>query len=118
MPIQIATTGDLENAQLIVLAEARYSEEHNWPTTNLVEKHRLSKGQKQLTLPKVGRMTANALVDGVDMVDSEDIGMTTVDLTTAEVGLKVILSDKLTMQANDVVLRMVGKQMGDGMGRK
>lgn len=118
MPTQTATTGDLENAQRIALAAARYSEEHNWPSANLIEHFTLAKGEKQLTIPKVARMTASDLIDGVDMTDSEDIGMTTVDLTTAEVGLKVILTDKLITQANDEVMGMVGRQMGDGMGRK
>jgi len=118
MPTQIATTGDLENAQRIILAEARYSEEHSHPCINLISHYQLGQGEKQLTIPKVARMTANDLVDGVDMVDSEDIGMTTVDLTTAEVGLKVILSDKLIRQANDAVKSVVGRQMGQGMARK
>lgn len=118
MPTQIATTGDLENAQRIILAEARYSEEHSHPCMNLFDHYRLAQGEKTMTIPKVARMTANDLVDGVDMVDSEDIGMTTVDLTTAEVGLKVVLSDKLLRQANDNIKAVVGRQMGDGMGRK
>lgn len=118
MPVQIATTGDLENAQRIILAEARYSNEHSHPCRNLIANYTLGQGEKTMTIPKVARMTADDLIDGVDMVISKDIGMTTVDLTTAEVGLKVILTDKLTMQANDNVKRVVGRQMGDGMSRK
>src|SRR3990167_2719163 len=118
MPVQVATTGDLENAQRIMLSMARYTEEHNAPCANLIEGFRLAQGEKQVTVPKVGQMTANDLTDGVDMIDSEDIGMTTTDLTSAEVGLKVILTDKLIRQANDKVMQMVGRQMGDGMARK
>ena len=118
MPLQIPTSGELENAQRILLVETRYSEEHSHPMINLVDHFRLSQGEKTLTVPKVGRMTASDLVVGVDMVDSEDIGMTTVDLTTAEVGLKVILADKLVRQANDRIMAVVGRQMGDGMSRK
>jgi len=79
---------------------------------------KLAKGEKQITVPKVGRMTAADLVDGIDMVDTEDIGMTTTDLTTSEVGMKVILTKKMLRQENEDVFRMVGRQMGDGMGRK
>ena len=118
MPIQTATTGDLENAQRIALAEARYSEEHNWPTANIIDHFVLRKGEKQLTVPKVARMTAQDVQDGVDLVDSEDIGMTTTDLTTGRIALKVILTDTLIMQQNDDVMQMVGKQMGDATGRK
>ena len=55
----------------------------------------LGKGEKSVTVPKVGQMTAASLTDGIDLVDSQDIGMTTTSLTTGEVGLKVILTDKL-----------------------
>lgn len=78
----------------------------------------LSKGEKSITVPKVGQMTASSLTDGVDMVDSQDIGMTTTSLTTGEVGLKVILTDKLVRQENEDAFRIVGKQMGDAVGRK
>ena len=88
------------------------------PTANLVEKFTLGKGNKQLTIPKVGQMEADNLVDGVDMISSEEIGLTTTDLTTGEVGLKVILTYKLINQFNEDVFRMVGRQMGDAMARK
>ncbi|KKN48585.1 hypothetical protein LCGC14_0651300 [marine sediment metagenome] len=118
MPIQSATTGNLENAQRIAIAEARFTEEHNMPVAAVVEHMTLKQGEKQVTVPKVAQMNASDLVDGEDMVDSEDIGMTTTDLTTAEVGLKVILTDKLLRQENESVFRIVGRQMGDAMARK
>lgn len=118
MAVQTATTGNLENAQNIIIAQSRYTAEHNMPTANLVEHFKLPKGNKQLTVPKVGQMTASNLVDGIDIVSSEDIGLTTTDLTTAEVGLKVILTYKLINQFNEDVFRMIGRQMGDAMARK
>jgi len=118
MAIQTATTGNLENAQRIAIAEARYTTEHNAPCAALIEHMTLKKGEKQVTVPKVGQMSASDLEDGVDLVDTEDIGMTTTDLTTGEVGLKVILTDKLLRQENEDVFRMVGRQMGDAMARK
>lgn len=118
MAIQTATTGQLENAQRIAIAQTRYTAEHSAPMTALVEHFSLAQGEKTVTVPKVGQMTASDLTDGVDLVDSEDIGMTTVDLTTSEVGLKVILTDKLVRQQNEDVFRVVGRQMGDAMARK
>ena len=115
---QTATTGNLENAQRIILAAARYTEEHNAPAMALIESFTLPKGAKQVTVPKVGQMSMSDLVDGQDIVDEEEIGMTTVDLTAAEVGAKVILTDKLIRQAADNVMSMVGRQLGDGMARK
>ena len=118
MPTQTATTGQLENAQRIAISQARYTAEHNAPMLGLVERFGLKQGEKTITVPKVGQMTAAALSDGVDLVSSENIGMTTTDLTTAEVGLKVIITDKLARQENEDVFKIVGKQAGDAVARK
>jgi hypothetical protein len=115
---QAATTGNLENAQRIILAAARYTEEHNAPALALIEQFKLPKGAKQVTVPKVGQMTMSDLVDGQDIIDEEDIGMTTVDLTASEVGAKIVVTDKLVKQSADNVMSMIGRQLGDGMARK
>ena len=115
---QTATTGSLENAQRIIISTARYTEEHNAPAMNLIEKFTLGKGNKQVTVPKVGQMSMSDLVDGLDIVDEESIGMTTVDLTASEVGAKVILTDKLVRQSAANVFSIIGRQLGDGMARK
>jgi len=115
---QTSTTGNLQNMSRIMLAAARYTEEHNAPMVGLIEKFNLGKGEFQLTIPKVGQMDAEDLVEGVDMVDSEDIDVSTVTATTAEVGLKVIITDTLVQQNNEDVFRIIGRQMGDAMARK
>jgi len=115
---QTATTGNLENASKIIIAAARYTEEHNAPAMALIESFSLPKGAKQVTVPKVGQMTVSDLTDGVDIVDEEEIGMTTVDLTASEVGAKVILTDKLVKEQQDNVFSMIGRQLGDAMARK
>ena len=115
---QTATTGNLENAQKIIINAARYTEEHNAPALALIEKFNLPSGAKQVTVPKVGQMSMSDLVDGQDIVDEEEIGMTTVDLTASEVGAKVILTDKLVRQSAPNVFSIIGRQLGDGMARK
>jgi len=115
---QTATTGNLENAQRIIIAASRYTEEHNAPAMALIESFNLEKGAKQVTVPKVGQMTISDLTDGQDIVDEEDIGMSTVDLTASEVGAKVILTDKLVRQSSENVFSIIGRQLGDGMARK
>ena len=115
---QTATSGNLESAQKIIISTARYTEEHNAPALALIEQFSLPKGAKQVTVPKVQQMSMSDLVDGQDIVDEEDIGMTTVDLTASEVGAKVILTDKLVRQMAENVFSMIGRQLGDGMARK
>ena len=115
---QTATTGNLENAQKTIIAAARYTEEHNAPAMALIEKFTLGKGEKTVTVPKVGQMTMSDLVDGQDIIDEEEIGMTTIDLTASEVGAKIILTDKLVKQSSPNVMAIIGRQLGDGMARK
>ena len=115
---QTATTGNLENAQRIIISSARYTEEHNAPALALIEQFTLPKGAKQITVPKVDQMTMSDLTDGQDIVDEEEFGMTTVDLTASEVGAKVILTDKLVRQSAPNVFSIIGRQLGDGMARK
>ena len=115
---QTATTGNLESASKIIIAAARYTEEHNAPALALIESFSLPKGAKQVTVPKVGQMTVSDLTDGIDIVDEEEIGMTTVDLTANEVGAKVILTDKLVREQQNNVFTIIGKQLGDAMARK
>jgi len=62
-------------------------------------------------------MTAVRLTEGVDLVNTENIGMTTNDVSPTEAGLKVIITDKLARQENESVFSMVGQQMGQAMGR-
>ena len=115
---QTATTGNLENAQKIIINAARYTEEHNAPALALIEKFNLPSGAKQVTVPKEGQMSMSDLIDGQDIIDEEEIGMTTVDLTASEVGAKVILTDKLVRQSAPNVMSIIGRQLGDGMARK
>jgi len=118
MATQTSTSGNLQNMSRIMLASARYTEEHNAPMVGLIEKFTLGKGEYQLTIPKVAQMDAEDLVEGRDMVDSEDIDVSTVTATTAEVGLKVIITDTLLQQNNEDVYKIIGRQMGDAMARK
>jgi len=118
MAVQTSGTGNLQNMSRIMLASARYTEEHNAPMVGLIEKFNLGKGEYQLTIPKVAQMTAEDLAEGQDMIDSEDIDVSTVTATTAEVGLKVIITDTLLQQNNEDVFKIIGRQMGDAMARK
>ena len=115
---QTATTGNLESAQRTIIATARYTEEHNAPAMALIESMNLPKGASTITVPKVGQMSMDDLVDGVDIIDEEEIGMTTIDLTASEVGAKIILTDKLVRQMAQNVFAIIGRQLGDGMARK
>jgi hypothetical protein len=92
--------------------------EANAPCIHLIDRFTLPKGSKTYRFPKVGQATFAALADGVDMVDSQAIGLTYVDASPSEVGAKFILTDKLVRQASDEAFNIIGRQLGDGMARK
>ena len=117
MAIQTASTAELDEAQNRIIAQTLFTEEFSRPTTNLVQQFTLGQGQATLGIPKVGQMNAAKLIDGVDMTDSQDIGMVVNDHVTVEAGLKVIVTDKLVRQLNESVFAMVGETMGQAMGR-
>ncbi len=117
MSIQTASTTELDEAQRKIIAKTLVTEESGRPSTNLVQPFTLAQGEKTLSVPKVGTMDAAKLIDGVDMVDSQDIGMVVNDFSPVEAGLKVIVTDKLVRQLNESVFGMVGEQMGQAMSR-
>ena len=118
MSTQTASTAELDEAQRTIIAKARFTQEHIAPMMQLCEHFTLPKGASQLSIPLVSQMAAADLTDGVDMVDTEDIGMTVDQIDTEEVGLKVILTDKLVRQLNESVWAIVGTQVGNAMARK
>ena len=118
MATQTATTGNLEHAQNIVIAQCLIATEHNQPCVNLVNRFRLGKGEKSLTVPRVGQVDAQNLTDGVDLVTTADIGLDYETASPDEVGLKFILTDKLVRQFNEDVFKLIGTQMGNAMARK
>jgi len=114
-----ATTSDLEYMQRTVIASARYTREHSVLMAGLTEKFELGAGESTITLPKMGAMgDAEDLVDGIDMTTSQQLENTYTDLTTAEIGIKTIVTDKLVRQMNDSVFKMCGRLLGDSMKRK
>jgi len=117
LSIQIASTVDLVTAQRVIIANTLFTEEHSRPTSNIVSQFTLGQGEKSLVVPKVATMSAAKLTDGVDMTDSQNIGMTTNTVSPVEAGLKVIVTDKLVRQLNESVFTIIGQQMGEAMGR-
>ncbi|KKN07491.1 hypothetical protein LCGC14_1066300 [marine sediment metagenome] len=117
MSIQVASTVDLITAQRVIIANTLFTEEYSRPTSNIVSQFTLGQGEKSLVIPKVGQMSAAKLTDGVDMTDSQDIGMSTNTVSPVEAGLKVIVTDKLVRQLNESVFTIIGQQMGQAMGR-
>jgi hypothetical protein len=115
---QTSTTGNLEKASREMISSLRFTAEFNAPVYGAVTKFTLAKGEDTGIFPKVGQMSMSSLNEGEDIVDEEDIGMTTVSITPGEVGAKVILTDKLLRQNIATSFQTIGRQLGDAMKRK
>lgn len=117
--VETATTGNLAQAQNTIIREARYTQEANSPSWQLIEKVRLPKGASTVRVPKVGQFTVADLVDGTTISTEQSINMTLVDLTATERGAKIVITDKLARQHGSTdIFRMIGKQFGDAAARK
>jgi len=112
------TTG-LTNARNTIVREARFTQEANTPSWQLIEKVQLPRGAGTVRMPKVGSFEISDLTDGVDMTDEQSINMTNVDLAATERGAKIVITDKAARENGTTDLfRLVGKQFGDAGARK
>jgi len=102
-----------------IVKSARYTQEANSPSWQLVEKVALPRGASTVRWPKFGTFTISDLIDGQDMVNEQTLGMTFVDLTATERGAKIIITDKLAREWGTTdVFSVIGRQFGNAAARK
>ena len=118
MTTQTSTTGNLANASRELITAARFAEEHNTPSKQLVSKFTLPKGHDTGVFPHFGRMQVDNLTEGEEIVEAQDLGMTSVSASPSEVGGKVIMTDLLLRRNVAANFRSAGRQLGNGQGRK
>lgn len=116
---QSTGTANLSSIAGRIIRMARYTQEANAPSWQLIEKVSLPQGQSTVRWPKFGTFTISDLVDGQDMVDEQSLGMSFVDLTATERGAKIIITDKLAREWDTTpVFDVIGRQFGDAAARK
>lgn len=116
---QTRATVPLADVSNTIIREARYTQEYNSPSWQLIEKVSLPRGADTVRMPKVGQFAIDNLQDGVDITSEQSINLSYVDLTSTERGAKIILTDKLTRENGTTDLfRVVGRQFGDAAARK
>lgn len=116
---QSTGTANLSTIANRIIRTARYTQEGNTPSWQLIEKIPLPRGASTVRVPKFGQFTIADLVDGQDMVDEQSLGMTTVDLTATERGAKIVITDKLAREwGTTPVFDIIGRQFGDAAARK
>ena len=116
----ISSTGVLENLSLDMITEIRFTVEHNTPMVPLVESHKLAKGQDQGLFPKVGQVNVRRLAEGEEMVNEQDIGLTTLTVNTNEVGGYIVITEKAlrrTQSSAGNLFSVIARQFGDAQSR-
>lgn len=113
----ISTTGQAENASKEMVGAARFAAEHNTPSYGLVSHFQLKKGEDTYIGPKFAQISMLRRTEGEDIVDEEDLGLTTVSAQTNIYGAKMILTDRLLRQNVSTNWQTVGRQMGNGYKR-
>lgn len=112
----ITTDAIMADTVPTVLESARFTEQFVAEMSKLVWRIRkeLHDG-KNVNIPTFGTVTARPLQEGIDMIASETMSDTNVTVTPAEVGCKIILTDKLVRDNNEDIKSAAGRILGDAM---
>ncbi len=114
----MAITTDVVMADTVptVLENARFTEQFIAEMSALVWNIRkqLHDG-KNVNIPSFGTVTARSLQEGVDNATSETMSDSLVTITPAEVGCKLILTDKLVRDDNEDIKAAAGRILGNAM---
>lgn len=112
----ITTTQVLADTVPTVLEAARFTAEFVAEMSKLVWNIRkeLHDG-KTVPIPYWGTITARNLTEGVDNTAEETMADTLVTITPGEVGVKLILTDKVVRDNNEDVKAAAGRLLGNAM---
>jgi hypothetical protein len=118
--ISLSSTSNLTNGQRIVIASAKEAFEPAAPDPDLIESERIPTGVKQWDISTYARLTdAQALTEGVDLTSVQQLATNTLQLTPAEHGILVTLSNRLVRRQGDSsVVSVAGRQIGSSLRRR
>lgn len=115
----VTTDTVLNDTLPTVLESAKFTEQFTAVMSKLVWRIRkeLHDG-KNVNVPTFGTVVAHGLTEGVDNTTSETMSDTSVTITPAEVGCKIIVTDKLVRDNNEDVKAAAGRLLGNAMELK
>ena len=118
--LSLSSTSNLTNGQRIVIASAKEAFEPAAPDPDLIENERIPTGSKQWDISTYARLTdAQALTEGVDLSSVQQLATNTLQLTPAEHGILVTLSNRLIRRQGDSsVVSVAGRQIGSSLRRR
>ena len=118
--LSLSSTSNLTTGQRIVIASAKEAFEPAAPDPDLIENERIPTGSKQSDISTYARLTdAQALTEGVDLSSVQQLATNTLQLTPAEHGILVTLSNRLIRRQGDSsVVSVAGRQIGSSLRRR
>jgi len=118
--LSLSGTSNLSNGQRIMIASAKEAFEPAAPDPDLIESERIPTGTKQWDISTYARLTdAQALTEGVDLSSVQQLSTNTLQLTPAEHGILVTLSNRLIRRQGDSsVVTVAGRQIGASLRRR
>ena len=118
--LSLSSTSNLTNGQKIMIASAKEAFEPAAPDPDLIESEKIPTGTKQWDISTYARLSdAQALTEGVDLSSVQQLSTNTLQLTPAEHGILVTLSNRLIRRQGDSsVVTIAGRQIGASLRRR
>ena len=118
--ISVSSTSNLTNGQRIFIESAKEAFEPAAPDPDLIESERIETGVKQWDISTFARLSqATALTEGVDLSTVQQLQTNTLQLTPAEHGMIVTISNRLKRRQGDSsVVGVAGRQIGGSLRRR
>ena len=118
--LSLSSTSNLSSGQKIVVAAAKTAFEPAAPDPDLVSNERIGQGEKQWDILTYARLSdANALTEGVDLAQSEQLVTASTSITPSEHGIIATLSNRLVRRQGDAnVVATTGTMIGESLRRR
>lgn len=118
--LNISTTSNLTSGQKILVAGAKMAFEPAAPDPDLVSNERIPTGHKSWDILTYARLSqANALTEGVDLAQSEQLVAASVSITPAEHGIIAQVSNRLIRRQGDTsIVSTVGQLIANSLRRR
>jgi N4-gp56 family major capsid protein len=115
----ITTVAELGDTIPTVLEKAQYTRQFKAIMAGLCWNKRKAKGAgSTVNIPYFGEVDAHDLSEGVDMVSSETMEDTNVQVTLKEVGAKIVVTDNLIEDDQEEVKNVAGRMLGEALAKK
>ena len=114
----LTTIDELGDTIDTIHEKALYTRQFKAIMSNLCWPIRKGKGHTTINQPYFGEVTANALQEKYDMIESQTLEDTNVQITPTEVGCKVILTDTAIEDDLEELKSVAGKVLGEAYAKK